>query len=97
MLTQVHPAPRRRPNRIRVGLLGHGRAGQAVAQALLADEQIDLRWVARRRLPQGSPTVLPGTEVPVIATVGNETDVAVRVHGRAAAPQATLRCLATGA
>lgn len=77
MLTQVHPAHSRRPTRIRVGLLGHGRAGQAVAQALLADELIDLRWVARRRLPQGSPTVLPGTEVPVIATGGEPLDALI--------------------
>lgn len=74
MLTQVHPAPRQPANRIRVGLLGHGRAGQAVAQALLADDLIDLRWVARRQLPQGCPAHLPGTQVPVIATGGEPLD-----------------------
>lgn len=75
MLTKVHPAHPRRPHaRIRVGLLGHGRAGQAVAQALLADECIDLRWVARRHLPPDSLDHLPGTKVPVIATGGRSLD-----------------------
>ncbi|HEX6592907.1 MAG TPA: dihydrodipicolinate reductase C-terminal domain-containing protein [Moraxellaceae bacterium] len=37
----------RRPT-IRVGLFGFGRAGKAVAQELIRDEQIDLVWVARR-------------------------------------------------
>lgn len=81
MLTQVHPAPHRRPHtRIRVGLLGHGRAGQAVAQALLADDLIDLRWVARRQLPSGSPDHLPGTQVPVIATGGAALDGLIERH-----------------
>ncbi len=33
---------------IRVGLFGFGRAGKAVAQELIRDEQIDLVWVAQR-------------------------------------------------
>ncbi len=53
-----------------MGLLGHGRAGQAVAQALLADDQVDLRWVARRHLPPDSLDHLPGTDVPIVATGG---------------------------
>lgn len=84
MLTQVHP-PRRAqapssPPRIRVGLLGHGRAGQAVAQALLADASIDLRWVARRHLPPDSLDHLPGTEVPVVATGGGALDGLIERH-----------------
>ena len=84
MLTQVHPPCgahlRRTPARIRVGLLGHGRAGQAVAQALLADELIDLRWVARRHLPPDSLDHLPGTEVPVVATGGLALDGLIERH-----------------
>ncbi len=34
--------------KIRVGLFGFGRAGRAVAQELIADQQIDLVWVAQR-------------------------------------------------
>ncbi len=81
MLTQVHPQvptipnrPPATPIRVRVGLFGHGRAGQAVAQALLADDLIDLRWVARRHLPPDSLDHLPGTQVPVIATGGDALD-----------------------
>lgn len=37
----------RRPP-IRVGLFGFGRAGKAVAQELIRDEQIELVWVAQR-------------------------------------------------
>lgn len=85
MLTQVHPArlsqeALRQPARLRVGLLGHGRAGQAVAQALLADDQLELCWVARRHLPQDSPNRLPGTEVPIIATGGAALDGLIERH-----------------
>lgn len=81
MLTSVHPAcPPRPPARLRVGLLGHGRAGQAVAQALLADESIDLRWVARRQRPAGEPDHLPGTEVPLLATGGGPLDELIDRH-----------------
>ncbi len=34
---------------LRVGLIGHGRAGQAVARALMAHPLTDLRWVVRQR------------------------------------------------
>lgn len=34
---------------LRVGLFGFGRAGRAVAQELIGDDDIDLVWVARRR------------------------------------------------
>lgn len=36
---------------IRVGLVGHGRAGQAVAQVLQEDPRFSLRWIARRQVP----------------------------------------------
>lgn len=69
---QTVPPPRSGPGagRLRVGLIGHGRAGKAVAQALLADAQIELCWVARRRHPSDGLNHVPGTEVPVIATDG---------------------------
>ena len=33
---------------IRVGLVGYGKAGKAVANVLSADPRFDLRWIARR-------------------------------------------------
>jgi 4-hydroxy-tetrahydrodipicolinate reductase len=35
--------------RVKVGLVGYGKAGQAVAKVLLAAPEIDLQWVARRQ------------------------------------------------
>ncbi|WP_294637718.1 dihydrodipicolinate reductase C-terminal domain-containing protein [uncultured Aquabacterium sp.] len=34
---------------IRIGLIGHGKAGQAVASVLQQDPRFDLRWIARRQ------------------------------------------------
>lgn len=81
MLTQVHPdrIPHQ-PARLRVGLLGHGRAGQAVAQALQADDLLELRWVARRHLPPDSLDHLPGTDVPVLATGGKPLNDLIEQH-----------------
>lgn len=36
------------PNKLRVGLVGHGKAGQAVANVLSNDPRFELRWIARR-------------------------------------------------
>lgn len=36
--------------RLRVGLIGYGRAGQAVARILGGAEDIDLKWIARRSM-----------------------------------------------
>ncbi len=50
---------------IRVGLLGYGRAGQAVATVLMSDPALDLRWVLRRHV--AATTTLPGSDIPVCA------------------------------
>ncbi len=50
---------------IRVGLLGYGKAGQAVAAVLMSDPALDLRWVLRRH-PAAAAT-LPGSDIPVRA------------------------------
>lgn len=42
---------------IRIGLIGYGRAGQAVARVLADDERYDLRWVLRRH--GSAPAALP--------------------------------------
>jgi 4-hydroxy-tetrahydrodipicolinate reductase len=44
---------------IKVGLVGYGKAGKAVASVLAQDERFELRWVARR---SNKPTAL---EIPV--------------------------------
>ena len=52
--------------KIRVGLVGYGRAGQAVANILGSDPRFDLRWIARRTPVEGRLTH-PDTEVPVLS------------------------------
>lgn len=53
--------------KITVGLVGYGKAGQAVANVLGSDPRFKLRWIARRR-PDAGVEVHPGTGVPIIAT-----------------------------
>ena len=51
-----------------------------MAQALLADDLIELRWVARRHLPPDSLDHLPGTTVPVLATGGAPLSALIEQH-----------------
>jgi len=52
---------------IRVGLMGYGKAGQAVATVLATDPRLELRWIARRSAPEGTRHAPePGIDVPVI-------------------------------
>ncbi len=50
---------------IKVGLMGYGKAGQAVAEVLRSDPSFELCWVARRDVPASGETV-PATTIPVI-------------------------------
>jgi 4-hydroxy-tetrahydrodipicolinate reductase len=50
---------------IKVGLMGYGKAGQAVAEVLRADPRYELCWVARHTARAEAETV-PGTNIPVI-------------------------------
>ena len=50
---------------IKVGLMGYGKAGQAVAEVLRSDPRYELCWVARRATSAQAETV-PGTEIPII-------------------------------
>ncbi|HUX89425.1 MAG TPA: dihydrodipicolinate reductase C-terminal domain-containing protein [Gallionellaceae bacterium] len=52
--------------KIRVGLVGYGKAGSAVASVLSADPRYELRWIARRS-PAAEPQFHPGTEIPIIS------------------------------
>ncbi|MBT0570783.1 dihydrodipicolinate reductase [Curvibacter sp. CHRR-16] len=51
---------------MRIGLIGLGKAGQAVADVLAQDPQCDLRWIATRT-GQPSAIALHGQEYPVFA------------------------------
>lgn len=51
--------------KIRVGLVGYGKAGKAVANVLSNDPRFDLRWIARRRAGDG-PQAHGGTGIPII-------------------------------
>lgn len=50
---------------IKVGLMGYGKAGQAVAEVLRTDPRFELCWVARRTAPTLA-AFLPDSEIPVI-------------------------------
>jgi 4-hydroxy-tetrahydrodipicolinate reductase len=50
---------------IKIGLMGYGKAGQAVAEVLRSDPRFELCWVARRSSHREHETV-PTTTIPVI-------------------------------
>jgi 4-hydroxy-tetrahydrodipicolinate reductase len=50
---------------IKVGLVGYGKAGSAVAEILNADPRFDLRWIAKRRFPIGAQT-LDDLAIPIV-------------------------------
>lgn len=56
---------------IKVGLIGYGKAGQAVAEVLRTDPRYELCWVAGRAAHAVGET-LPGTDIPIIG-LNNET------------------------
>lgn len=51
--------------KVRVGLVGYGKAGKAVANVLGADPRFDLRWIARRSADAAQQTH-PDTAIPVV-------------------------------
>lgn len=53
--------------KIRVGLVGYGKAGGAVANILSGDPRFELRWIARRSSSLEAK-VHPGTDIPVVGT-----------------------------
>jgi len=50
--------------KIRVGLVGYGKAGKAVANILGTDPRFDLRWIARR---SAGAEPHPDTDIPIIS------------------------------
>ncbi|BBE51109.1 4-hydroxy-tetrahydrodipicolinate reductase [Ferriphaselus amnicola] len=53
------------PPQISIGLIGYGKAGQAVANVLSQDPRFDLRWIARRST-MDHESHHPGTAVPIV-------------------------------
>ena len=49
---------------IRVGLIGYGKAGKAVAQVLKSDSRFELSWVARKSNP-GIGATVDGSNIPI--------------------------------
>lgn len=58
---------------MRVGLLGYGKAGQAVAQVLRADPRFELCWVARNKAEPGQ--TVADSEVPVVGVLATPLPV----------------------
>ncbi len=54
---------------IRLGLIGYGKAGSAVAQVLRGDPRFELCWVARRTACANGQT-LDGSDIPLIGLEG---------------------------
>lgn len=50
---------------IKVGVIGYGKAGQAVIEVLRQDPRFEVCWVARRTAPE-TPQTLPDSHIPVI-------------------------------
>ncbi|MBP9904867.1 MAG: dihydrodipicolinate reductase [Rhodoferax sp.] len=50
---------------MKIGLIGFGKAGSAVAQVLSADPRFDLRWIAKRSSVIGAQT-LADSEIPIV-------------------------------
>jgi len=50
---------------IKIGLIGYGKAGSAVAQVLKADPRFDLRWIARRTATK-EPQMLDDSAIPIV-------------------------------
>lgn len=51
--------------KIRIGLIGYGKAGQAVANVLNSDPRFDLCWIARRSV-HNEAQIHPGSNVPIV-------------------------------
>jgi len=59
--------------KIRVGLIGYGKAGKAVANILGTDPRFDLRWIARRSAG-AEPQTHPDTDIPIISIAQQSFD-----------------------
>lgn len=58
--------------KLRVGLVGYGKAGNAVANVLSTDSRFDLRWIARRGTSESQTH--PATNIPIIGIDRHQFD-----------------------
>lgn len=63
----------------RVGLIGYGKAGKAVANILGTDPRFDLRWIARRSA-NVEPQTHPDTDIPIIGIEQQPFDELIDRH-----------------
>ena len=62
----------------KVGLVGYGKAGQAVAQELQSDPRLELCWVVRHSAPQAA--ALPGTNIPIVSLEAQDWSAWLEAH-----------------
>lgn len=67
---------------IKVGLVGYGKAGQAVAQVLQTDPRFELCWVVRHSAPQAA--TLPETNIPIVSLEAQDWSAWLAAHPVAA-------------
>ncbi len=65
--------------KMKIGLLGHGKAGRAVAQVLKEDARYELCWVARRGTASDADHI-EGTTIPLISGADMNTDAWLDRH-----------------
>lgn len=66
---------------VRVGLVGFGKAGQAVADVLASDARYSLRWVARRqRTGSGDAVTVASQSVSVLSLTDGDLDAWLDLH-----------------
>jgi len=63
---------------IKVGLVGYGKAGQAVAQVLQDDPRFELCWVVRQSAPQAA--TLPETNIPIVSLAAPDWGAWLEAH-----------------
>jgi len=64
---------------IKVGLVGFGKAGQAVAQVLHADPEIELCWIARKSAESGT-FAIEGVDIPVVGLAQTDWGTSLDAH-----------------
>ncbi|MDD2915065.1 MAG: dihydrodipicolinate reductase C-terminal domain-containing protein [Gallionella sp.] len=67
------------PQKIRVGLVGYGKAGKAVANVLSTDPRFELRWIMRRSA-SGERQTHPDTDIPIVGVEQQSFDELFDLH-----------------
>jgi len=67
------------PHKIRIGLIGYGKTGKAVANVLSTDSRFELCWIARRTVSDNTQTH-PDTAIPIIGMGGQSFEALFDRH-----------------